>query len=438
MSNSLRDSSPPGATTTISPSNLTPEDRTRLPTDGDIVVVTPTHRTDDGVGVYTSASLFVVKELRAASIRARFLDDPQHRTFEAKKSAAADLIALSISVGGTLISNVAWKYLERLLSRADRGGRRTGGSGQAEEMELTVIDPNGPADRNQVTIHGTRRDVLDAVARLAHQPDPAPGLERSPQPPELQRPGARFMTAGSDVDLHEAYVTRTIDNALAAGAAALAQSKALLASFPTNGGLASAEAVAREGLAMFASALNWAEDTPREEEAHQELDSAGRWVRSTFGCIVHQEDGTYFETCPVKLGHVRVGFSVGGTATRTCSLCGDDVSECEHMRGIAYLVPGGITDLPWCRVCQSKAGCDHSPNEFYRVAMVAIITDMHLKEVSLVAKPAQPEARIHKRSIDTADLQELLGPEWSPGMPVNCDFCLRPCQGLVQHGETKV
>jgi hypothetical protein len=63
---------------------------------------------------------------------------------------------------------------------------------------------------------------------------------------------------------------------------------------------------------------------------------------------------------------------------------------------------------------------------------------MHLKEVSLVAKPAQPEARIHKRSIDTADLQELLGPEWSPGMPVNCDFCLRPCQGLVQHGETKV
>jgi hypothetical protein len=91
--------------------------------------------------------------------------------------------------------------------------------------------------------------------------------------------------------------------------------------------------------------LNWAEDGPREAEAHTRLDEAGRWVRATFGCMLEQDGTAYFVSCPVRLGHVRVGLSIGGTAHRICSLCGEDVSECEHQRGVAYLVPGGVTDL---------------------------------------------------------------------------------------------
>jgi len=112
-------------------------------------------------------------------------------------------------------------------------------------------------------------------------------------------------------------------------------------------------------------------------------------------------------------------------------LCGNDVSDCEHQRGFAYFVPGGgVSDLPWCRVCTSRDCSEHSPDQLYRVGAAAIIEEMDVEEVSLVAKPAQPEGRILTQSIDTADLRAALGEEWTPGGPLSCDFCLIPCTGL--------
>jgi hypothetical protein len=104
------------------------------------------------------------------------------------------------------------------------------------------------------------------------------------------------------------------------------------------------------------------------------------------------------------------------------------------MRGVAYLVPGGIADLEWCRVCLSRDACDHLPTEFYRVPVVAIVTDLVVDEISLVDKPAHPAARVLKTSIDISQLRDALGPTWTPGMPVNCDFCLSDCSGLVRGG----
>jgi hypothetical protein len=68
----------------------------------------------------------------------------------------------------------------------------------------------------------------------------------------------------------------------------------------------------------------------------------------------------------------------------------------------------------------------------YRTGVVAIIREMDLVEVSIVSKPAQPDARIQRQSVDTADLRAALGEQWKPGMAVNCDFCLRPCRGLIR------
>ncbi len=98
----------------------------------------------------------------------------------------------------------------------------------------------------------------------------------------------------------------------------------------------------------------------------------------------------------------------------------------------AYMVPGGDTGLGWCRVCTSSEGCDHLPDQQYRAGVTAIIRKMDLAEVSLVSKPAHPEARIADMSVDTADLQDALGPKFRPGMPVSCDKCLQKCPGLFR------
>ncbi len=193
------------------------------------------------------------------------------------------------------------------------------------------------------------------------------------------------------------------------------------------------ERCARLALAAYRASLDWAEDTDLEEGAHERLDLAGKWVRETFGCTLDRSGTDYTQTCPVALGHNRIGLSIGGSAARRiCSLCGQDVSECEHLPGTSYVVPGGSADLGWCRVC-CKNECSHLPTETYRAAVVSIIREMDLVEVSIVHKPANPEARIHSMSVGLTQLRALLGETFQPGMDVSCDRCLSPCEGLTRH-----
>jgi hypothetical protein len=72
-----------------------------------------------------------------------------------------------------------------------------------------------------------------------------------------------------------------------------------------------AEAKARSAFPTLRSAMNWLEDGPYFEEAHTQIDQAGRFVRETFGCPLLFEDGTYYQTCPVALAHNRIGLSPG-------------------------------------------------------------------------------------------------------------------------------
>jgi len=41
-----------------------------------------------------------------------------------------------------------------------------------------------------------------------------------------------------------------------------------------------------------------------------------------------------------------------------CSICGEDLSECPHMRGRAYWVRGGARDGLECPACHQET-CDH-------------------------------------------------------------------------------
>lgn len=234
--------------------------------------------------------------------------------------------------------------------------------------------------------------------------------------------------AGEDADIREAGRLATIADRDGRGDALMERADTLVQESCYD----DAEASAREALQWYARALDWAEDSPQEDYAHQKLDMAGRLVRHAFGCTIRWDGSAYQEECPVSIAHVRVGLSVGGPARRICSLCGEDLSECPHQRGTAYWVSGGIDALGWCRVCMRRNECEHTPDQRYRAAVGAIVVDMSIEEVSLVDKPAMPEARFTKKTMDTSELRALLGPEFSPGVPLSCDRCLKECDGLIR------
>jgi hypothetical protein len=166
----------------------------------------------------------------------------------------------------------------------------------------------------------------------------------------------------------------------------------------------------RGALATLRSAMNWLEDTEHFEAAHSMLDKAGVLARTEFaeGCALPYENGTYFMDCPVALAHNRVGMSIGFIARAVeCSICGRDPDECTHITGRIY-------DGKRC---------------------IRRITDLDLIDVSFVARPKQPDARIMRMSVDMSDLREWIGQEFTPGVPVTCHRCLGECDGVARPFE---
>jgi hypothetical protein len=202
-----------------------------------------------------------------------------------------------------------------------------------------------------------------------------------------------FQAAGTDDDLSETYCLVQVASRRASGDELLRRARAMAGSTHT-GARRRAERDARRALLHYARSLDWAEESDEEEAAHRVMDAAGTWVRQTFGCHLDRRGDRYRQVCPVALAHNRIGLSVGGAATRFCSLCGFDLSECDHLPETAYLVPGGSSELGWCRVC-TEASCDHDASQLYRASVVAIIKEMDLQEVSIVGKPAHPRSTDH-------------------------------------------
>jgi hypothetical protein len=124
------------------------------------VLVLPRRRADDGVGVYSQASVFLVKDLRAAGVDAAYLDPSENREFEVQKSAVlVDLVQLAIGSGGGLISAAAWATLQRFFSRRQQD------EASNRELEVTLVDISGSTGR-QLRVRGTRDDVLTVIGQL--------------------------------------------------------------------------------------------------------------------------------------------------------------------------------------------------------------------------------------------------------------------------------
>jgi hypothetical protein len=199
-------------------------------------------------------------------------------------------------------------------------------------------------------------------------------------------------------------------------------------------GESDAEEIARKGLRVLRSAMNWLEDTEDFEAAHFKLDEAGRWVRETFGCTLKWDpEKGYQQMCPVALAHTRIGMSYEARDIESlCSVCGLDPRLCRHVRGRTYDVPR-IRVVGKCNVCGAKADCEHLEGDVYPVYCFHYITKVRkLDALSLVSRPAQPDARIEGMSVSVSDLRSQLGEGWIPGMPVTCNRCLQECTGVVE------
>ncbi|MER6925456.1 hypothetical protein [Streptomyces spiralis] len=197
-----------------------------------------------------------------------------------------------------------------------------------------------------------------------------------------------------------------------------------------------AEEKAREALDASAKAFWWAEDSPLEERQHQLMHKIGKWKRKQLGCSIFFDGKGYAHRCPVVIAHKKMGFSVGFTATRICSICRKDLAsdECPHFRDRSYWIRGGADAYGPCRVCEQDP-CKHRADTLYRARVVAIVSahsNMSLHEVSIVRKPAQPEARLAEVPIDIDELASHLGPNFLPGVRLNCDQCLGKCPGFTE------
>ena len=287
----------------------------------------------NGQAVYTESSMLVVKRLRATGLDAAFLDPPESRTFEVKESALTDaIVSFALGIG----SSAAWDAVKAVFRRQS--------SGSTGKLSITYVDlDNNDGQRGTAwKVEGDSEAVLKAIDKLRQN-----ALEASISGTAMEAAGNRditdsFPAAGTDDDLRKAHRRQQVESLRAAAQSRLQDARDSVEREGAAQPWQHAEKSARAALALFARSLDWAEDSEDEDEAHRLMDKAGSWVWQTFGCQLARSGIEYRQTCPVALAHNRIGMSIGGTAKRLCSLCGDDLSECEHIPGTSYLVPGGV------------------------------------------------------------------------------------------------
>ena len=193
------------------------------------------------------------------------------------------------------------------------------------------------------------------------------------------------------------------------------------------------EAALRESLGTYWSAMNWLDMGSDFDAAHEELHLVGRVARRWFasGCRIGFSNGGYGDTCPVVLAHNRFGISIGFTGNAVCSICGGDDFECEHFPGRSYRVRASVVDGR-CNVCAAESCGNHSPGELYEAQAIVVVTKASVDEISIVADPAQPDARLTWVSVSTAEIKRVVGSGFEVGDEVRCDYCLHPCGGMVR------
>lgn len=190
------------------------------------------------------------------------------------------------------------------------------------------------------------------------------------------------------------------------------------------------EPLIRHSESAAVAALNFLEDHELADVAHAAIHRAAFMRRGLFGCpIVLREDDEFWTNCSISMSHLRLGTSAGLISDFECSICGESVEDCDHIMNEVYCKTAAQSEGR-CSICGAPT-CEHEAGKEYPTVAYANARNMGLAEVSLVARPRYPQARIVEESVDlgpagddprvrSAARQHLL----------NCDGCLGPCKGF--------
>ena len=191
------------------------------------------------------------------------------------------------------------------------------------------------------------------------------------------------------------------------------------------------ERLARDALSSAVRAFNLLGDFPEADDAHRLIHELGMFVSRHFGCEIVLEDGLWRWSCPVIIAHLRFGQSAGFTAKRICSICREGImsERCPHMPNQHYKV--AVEDVAHCP-CGSEDCTKHQTGAVIDVRPTAIIDEADLEEISWVARPRDPLARIQTVSYTTEQISSLMGGvEIPPNVHViECFHCRQTCTGL--------
>lgn len=180
-------------------------------------------------------------------------------------------------------------------------------------------------------------------------------------------------------------------------------------------------------------ALNYLEDHPLREDAHAAIHRAAFVKRGLYGCpITYGEDQEYWTDCPINISHLRMGVSAGLMSDFECSICGKLAEDCDHEMGEHYPKVAARDAKGKCAVC-NETECDHPVGETIMVTAWANARNVKAKEVSMVARPRYPLARVVEKSYDLGPAGEDPRVRNAAKQGVlNCDGDLGPCMGFTE------
>jgi hypothetical protein len=192
---------------------------------------------------------------------------------------------------------------------------------------------------------------------------------------------------------------------------------------------------ALEAEVQAARALNFLEDDSEFAGACHLLLHRAAAIRSLLiGCPMPADDeDVVWVSCVSRIAHARTGQSVGMTSKRACSVCDQLIEDCDHIPGRVYETQVRHSATGACSFCGQLA-CDHAVGSVYETEAHAVHVDATMHEVSLVRRPRFPQARISSFGLEFGPESDMT--RGARQGILNCTFCLEPCRGLIEMGES--
>jgi len=300
--------------------------------------------------------------------------------------------------------------------------------GYAVRFGVLLPPAEGPARRTALEAEGRR---LLAEARRGYGTVLFPVLIAAgpavPPPVNLDYPWSP--DAGRDLVTSRRAQWRETRRLLARASSSLAAPKPQGAT-----DLRALEKRARAALDTAVDAFDHLEDTNLASDAHALAHTIAELVAGLFGCWAERENGRWFDVCRLSLMHLRVGMSAGFSGRRHCSICGCDLTLCDHMPGVAYPVVAGRKPDGRCTICDSDICHTHTPGVTYPAVPHAITRQADLHEISAVARPRDPLARHNAIEIPPYAVTSLPNHD-AANASLRCEQCMAPCTGFTSAEE---